>query len=72
MTTIQIPISDALIQQLGHQAITEFLQRQMQLLRLQLLADNLSTSVERSGIDWEQELEDARQKAWEIYQQRQS
>jgi hypothetical protein len=65
MTTIEIPISDDLIQRLGQQAIAEFLQKQMQLLRVQLLADKLGQAITNSGVDWEQELENARQKAWE-------
>ena len=68
MTVIQIPIAEDLILAMGQRAVEDFLQKQAQVLRLQLLAERLDRAITDSGIDWESELETARQEAWEVYQ----
>ena len=68
MTVIQIPIAEDLILAMGQRAVEDFLQKQAQVLRLQLLAERLDKAITDSGIDWESELETARQEAWEAYQ----
>ena len=68
MTVVQIPIAEDLLLAMGQRAIEEFLQKQMQVLRLQLSAERLDKAISDSGVDWESELESARQEAWEVYQ----
>lgn len=68
MTVIQIPITKDLILAMGQRAVEDFLQKQAQVLRLQLLAERLDKAITDSGVDWESELETARQEAWEAYQ----
>lgn len=72
MTTIQIPVSDDLLHALGQRAIEDFLRRQTQLLRTQLLSSRLHDAIEASGIDWDKELEEAPQQAWDEYKRHQS
>ena len=57
---------------MGQRAIEDFLRKQTQALRLQLLAGRLDKSIIDSGIDWDSELEKARQEAWEMYQRNHS
>jgi len=72
MTVVQIPVAENIILAMGQRAIEEFLQKQTQALRLQLLAERLDKSIADSGIDWDGELETARQEAWETYQRNHS
>ena len=67
MTVVQIPIAEDLILAMGQRAIEDFLQKQTQSLRLQLLAERLDKAIVESEVDWESELEAARQEAWETY-----
>lgn len=68
MTVLQIPISEDLIFAMGQRAVEDFLQKQTQVLRLQLLAERLDKSIADSSVDWDAELEAARQEVWEVYQ----
>ncbi len=68
MTTVQVPVSDDLIQKIGQRAVEDFLQKQLQILRVQSLADGLGKAIDESGVDWDTELETARQEAWEAHQ----
>ncbi len=72
MTVVQIPVAEDLILAMGQRAVEEFLQKQTQALRLQLLAERLDKSIADSGIDWDRELETARQEAWGTYQRNHS
>ena len=68
MTMIQIPVAEDLISAMEQRAVEDFLQKQTQVLRLQLLAERLDKSIVDSGVDWDSELETARKEAWETYQ----
>jgi hypothetical protein len=72
MTVVQIPIAEDLILAMGQRAVEDFLQKQTQALRLQLLAERLDKSIADSSVDWDSELETARQEAWETYQRNHS
>ena len=72
MTVVQISVAEDLISALGQRAVEDFLKKQTQVLRLQLLAERLDKSIADSGVDWDNELETARQQAWETYQRRHS
>lgn len=68
MTTIEIDVSDDLVQAIGTQSIKAYFQKHLELLKMQVLADKLGSAIEKSGLDWEEALEKARDEAWEEYQ----
>ncbi len=68
MTTIEIDIPDDLAQTIGAQSIKAYVQKHLELLKMQMLADKIGSAIEKSGIDWEEALEKARVEAWEEYQ----
>ena len=67
MSTLQLDISDDLVQLMGLSEIQSYLQKRLELLKLQLLADKLGTAIQETNLDWEHELEVARQQAWDEY-----
>lgn len=68
MTVVQIPISEDLILAMRQRAVEEFLQKQTQMLRLQMLAKRLDRCITDSGVDWDTEFDTARQEAWKARQ----
>lgn len=65
---LSIKVKDDLLQNFGIIYIQTYLQKQIQLLELQFLADKLSATLQEStDTDWEAEFEQARQEAWEEY-----
>ncbi|MCU0392071.1 MAG: hypothetical protein MUE81_13205 [Thermoflexibacter sp.] len=65
---LSIKVKDDLVQTFGAIYIQAYLQKQIQLLELQILAEKLSTSIqEETDTNWEAEFEQARQEAWEEY-----
>jgi len=69
-TTLQLDISEDLVQLMGMSALQTYLQKQLESLKIQLLADKLGLAILQSGMNWEQEMENARQQAWNEYKQR--
>jgi hypothetical protein len=69
-TTLQLDISEDLVQLMGMNALQTYLQKQLESLKIQLLADKLGLAILQSGMNWEQEMENARQQAWNEYKQR--
>lgn len=67
MTALQFEIEDQLIQTVGLKTVKEFLERQLALLRLTYLGDVISQTIRESGIDYQEEIEQARQEAWQEY-----
>ncbi len=63
-TTLQINVSEDLVQMFGLSSLQTYMQKRLEMLKLQLLADKIGLAIAESGIDWEQELENARQEAW--------
>ncbi len=67
--TLHLNISNDLVQMFGLSALQTYMQKRLELLKMQLLADKIGAGIIESGIDWEQELENARQEAWNDYKQ---
>jgi hypothetical protein len=67
MITIQIDVSEDIIQKLGKEAIKNYMHKQMNLLKLSVLGDEIRTAMEESNFDWEQELQLVKQESWEEY-----
>jgi len=66
-TTLQINVSNELAQLFGISALQTYMQKRLELLKMQLLADKIGQSITESGIDWEQEIENVRNEAWKEY-----
>lgn len=70
MTTLQFQIQDDLIQQLGLGAVQQLLEEELIYQRFKLLENRIQSAMhEAEGVDWEAELENARQQAYEDYKQ---
>jgi hypothetical protein len=67
MSIIQLDIDDSLLQSIGATAIKTFIEQQVALLRLQYQGDHIAQHIQQSGIDHDQEVNDARQEAWDEY-----
>lgn len=67
MSTIQLEIEDALLQQLGDRTVRTFIERQLSLLRFQYLGEKIAKKIQQSGINHEKELAEAREEAWDEY-----
>jgi len=70
MQTLQINIEDRLISKIGLASIKERLQKEIEFLYFENLADEIYQAIEKSNIDNEKELEIARQQAWDDYKQK--
>ncbi len=68
-TTLQLNISDDLVQMFGLSSLQTYMQKRLEMLKLQLLADKIGFAITESSIDWEFELENARKEAWNEYKQ---
>ena len=67
MQTIQIQIQDKILQKIGIIAIKDRLQKEIEYLYYEDIAESINKSLFESGINNEKELELARQKSWEQY-----
>lgn len=67
MQTIQLEIQDKILQKMGLVAVKERLQKEIEYLYFEDVAENINKSLQESGINNEIELETARQKSWEQY-----
>jgi len=70
MAVIQLDIDEKLIQAVGAQAIREFIDRQLSLLRLEYLGEKISSAIRKSGMDHQAEVEAAREEAWQEYKEK--
>jgi len=68
MTEITVKIEDEVIKNYGELFIKNFIEKQVEHLSLLRTMDNIETQVNASGMDYEKELENVRQKAWEEYE----
>ena len=64
---LEIPVEQDLINKVGIEAIRQYLLQKLKLLELQQTAQAIGQAILDSGIDWNSELEKARQEAWEEY-----
>ncbi len=67
MSVIQLDIDETLIKTIGVQAIKEFIERQLSLLRVQYSGEKISQDIKEAGFDHDKEVEEARQEAWQEY-----
>ena len=67
MSVIQLEIDDALIQSIGVTAMKAFIDQQVALLRLTYQGERIAQTIQKSGIDHAQEVNEARQEAWDEY-----
>jgi hypothetical protein len=67
MSLIELEIDDTLIQTIGLQAVKTFMERQLTLLRVQYLGENIAAAIQQAGINYQQEVKEARQEAWQEY-----
>ena len=70
METVQIKIKDNIINRLGIKAVKDYLGRELEYLYHEVLAFDIKTNIDKSGIDNEKELESARAKTWKDYQKK--
>ncbi len=70
MTSIQLKISDEVIQKFGLEAITARFQREMELEHLKIVGESIKKAVEAEGLDHDELFEQARIKAWHEYKER--
>jgi hypothetical protein len=67
MTVIQLEIDEGLIQALGAEAVKEFMERQLSMLRLEHLGGKIADAIRQAGLEHQVEVEEARQEAWQEY-----
>jgi hypothetical protein len=67
MSVIQLEIDETLIQAVGLQTVKTFMERQLSLLKVKYLGEKISAAIHQAGIDHPQEVEAARQEAWQEY-----
>ncbi|QJD79189.1 hypothetical protein [Spirosoma rhododendri] len=69
--TIQVEVQDDLVQQLGVGAIRGLLEEELAYQRFRLLDERVQTAMQdRPDVNWDAEFEQARQLAFNEYQQR--
>ncbi len=68
-TTLELNVSGELAQMFGISALQTYMQKRLELLKMQLLADKIGTAITENGINWEQEMENVRKEAWQEYKQ---
>jgi hypothetical protein len=69
MSTIQVEInvSDETLARYGAQALAERFQKMVAWEELSVQARAIKNALDEEGLDWEELLEESRQKAWETY-----
>ena len=67
MTTIQIQVSDDVIAQYGLEAVQEKMQNQMDWEEVRVKALKYKEFLDEHGLDHDQLMEEARQRAWDKY-----
>lgn len=66
---ITVNVKENMLSDFGIIHIQEFLQRQLQLYELQISANKITQYLQANkGVNWNEELENARQSAWNEYQ----
>ena len=66
---INIQVKNDLLKEFGAIHIQEFLQRQLELYELQVAANKITPYLQETDTDWENEFDQARQEAWNLYKQ---
>jgi len=69
MTEITFKLEDDVIKNYGELYIKNFVEKQMEYLSLLRQMDNIEKQINISKMDYDKELENIRQKAWENYKE---
>lgn len=65
---ITLDVKEKVIKDFGLFQIQSFFEKQLQLLELQLIADNITNKLKQSAnVDWELEFRNVRKEAWNEY-----
>ena len=65
---ITLNVKDTLLSEFGAIQIKQFLEKQLQLFELQILANNITKKLQSAkNVNWKEELDKARQEAWDEY-----
>ncbi len=64
MSLVQLEVDDMLIQAIGLQTVQDFFERQLAMLRLKYLSDEIVSAIRQAGMDHFAEVEAARKEAW--------
>lgn len=67
MTTIQLQITDDIVNKYGIKAVINRLQQYLEAEQLKILAEEIKTSIEMSGENNDTLVNQARKKAWDEY-----
>ncbi len=70
MAVIEINVSDDLLQQIGSDGLKLKMERYLEDIKVQKIVVGIQAAVHEHGLDWETELMQARQQAWQEYKQR--
>ena len=70
MKTIKIDIQDDLIALYGLEAIKKSLEEELTYQRFKMLENQISESMDQTGIDWDEEFGQVREEAFEEHQRR--
>ncbi len=71
MTIIQIQVQDDVVERLGIERIKQLMQRKIDAEELRLAAEHIKQAMDDAiGVDWDAELEQARQQTWSEYKQK--
>lgn len=67
MTTIEVKINDDLLKVVSTEYISDYINGQLDFLKLKSLAIDINNSIEKSEIDFELEMKKSKHEAWEEY-----
>lgn len=64
MSVISFEVDDDIAKAIGLSSIKAFIEKQISLLKLEYLSDEIGKSINESGMNMEEEMEKARQEVW--------
>lgn len=65
MSVISFEIDDDIAKAIGISSIKAYIEKQLSLLKLEYLSDEIGKSVKESGMNLEEEMEKAREEVWQ-------
>jgi len=70
MATIEIKVNKELVEKVGLESVKEYLEKQLKLLKLQMLSKEIKTAIDESGLDIDKEFKNAKTEAWQEYKEK--
>ncbi|MFN8672542.1 MAG: hypothetical protein U0457_10755 [Candidatus Sericytochromatia bacterium] len=64
MSVISFEVDDDIAKAIGLSSIKAYIEKQISLLKLEYLSDEIGKSISESGMNLEEEMEKARQEVW--------